>query len=208
MNMIKKANLGMKAPYRRWLLFVMLIPGLFVFVNHAEQVRKNRELSLEKTSQFTINQEGGYSGHEIIGIQEETLPAHEDLLRFSDLAEWTDPNSTPCPEKIMRSSGKMSTVVGFMYPLQSGSKLKTFCLLRSTQTCCYGARPQFNQYLLVEMKAPVLFERLKPVMVKGIFVVEPKIEEGYVYRMEGQAVFTPGQREFEDFIKGESKINK
>ncbi|MCW3099356.1 MAG: hypothetical protein JWL77_4974, partial [Chthonomonadaceae bacterium] len=66
----------------------------------------------------------------------------------------------------------------------------TFCLLRSTQTCCYGPRPQYNQYILVETKTPVPFERLSPVLVNGVFFVYPKPEEGYIYRMEATSVRT------------------
>ncbi len=79
-----------------------------------------------------------------------------------------------------------------MYPLETGEKIRSFCLLRSTQTCCYGPRPQFNQYLLVEMKEPVKFQRLTPVLVSGKFVVDPKPDDGYVYRMEGDSLSTVG----------------
>jgi hypothetical protein len=75
-----------------------------------------------------------------------------------------------------------------MYPLESGDRIKAFCLLRSTQTCCYGPRPQFNQYILVETKTPVAFERLTPILVSGTFFVEPKPDDGYIYRMEAGSV--------------------
>ena len=32
------------------------------------------------------------------------------------------------------------------------------------------------------------FERLAPVVVEGRFVVDPKPDEGYIYRMEGESV--------------------
>jgi hypothetical protein len=66
--------------------------------------------------------------------------------------------------------------------------MRVFCLLRSTQTCCYGPRPQYNQYVFVEMPKPARFERLAPVVVEGKFIVDPKPDEGYIYRMEGQSV--------------------
>ena len=75
-----------------------------------------------------------------------------------------------------------------MYPLEAGERVKTFCLLRSTQTCCYGPRPQYNQYILVEAKTPARFARLAPVLVSGRFFVDPKPDEGYVYRMEDASV--------------------
>jgi hypothetical protein len=73
-----------------------------------------------------------------------------------------------------------------MYPLQQGDSIQYFCLLRTTQTCCYGPRPQFNQYVFVEMMTPTPFHRLDPVSCAGTFRVEPAPDEGYIYRIEGQ----------------------
>jgi hypothetical protein len=75
-----------------------------------------------------------------------------------------------------------------MYPLEAGSQVKTFCLLRSTQTCCYGPRPQYSQYLLVEMREAVRFERLAPVIVEGKFLAEAHPEDGYIYHLDGTSV--------------------
>ena len=73
-----------------------------------------------------------------------------------------------------------------MYPLQQGDAIQYFCLLRTTQTCCYGPRPQFNQYVFVEMDKPTPFHRLDPVACVGKFRVEPTPDEGYIYRMVGE----------------------
>ena len=75
-----------------------------------------------------------------------------------------------------------------MRMLGSSASIFSFCLLRSTQTCCYGPSPQYNQYLLVEMPKPVRMERMAPVLVTGKFVVDPKPDEGYIYRLEGTAM--------------------
>ena len=131
-------------------------------------------------------------GHSSIGIAENILPdtAEKPFLRFATLGEWDFDKRTPnsCPDEIKSLSGKNATIVGFMYPLESGEKLKTFCLLRSTQTCCYGPKPQFNQYVLVEMPESVKFERLMPVIAEGKFIVDAKPDDGYIYRMEGTSV--------------------
>ena len=93
-----------------------------------------------------------------------------------------------CPQSVREADGKKVKITGFMYPLQEAANLKVFCLLRSTQTCCYGPRPQYNQYVFVEMPQPAKFERLAPVVVEGQFVVDPKPGDGYIYRLEGQSV--------------------
>lgn len=146
--------------------------------------------------QISVRAERGVTGHNTIGIDEGALGqgSGEHFLHFSTLGEWgyTIDSKPPCPKPIQSLSGKHFDCVGFMYPLQTGEKIKDFCLLRSTQTCCYGPRPQFNQYILVEMKEPVKFQRLTPVMVNGKFFVEPKPDDGYIYRMEGDSLSCVG----------------
>ena len=90
------------------------------------------------------------------------------------------------PEDIKKANGRKIKLIGFMYPLQQGKSIQYFCLLRTTQTCCYGPRPQYNQYVFVEMKTPTSFHRLDPVSCTGKLRVEPTPDEGFIYRMEGE----------------------
>jgi hypothetical protein len=146
--------------------------------------------------QLSVRSEKGAIGHNTIGIEEASLKSGDGrrFLHFSTLGEWgfTIDSRPPCPKPIKALSGRCFDSVGFMYPLETGDKIKDFCLLRSTQTCCYGPRPQFNQYILVEMNEPVKFQRLKPVMVSGKFFVDPKPDDGYIYRMEGESLSNVG----------------
>ncbi len=145
---------------------------------------------------ISVRAERGITGHNTIGIDEGALGSgsSEHFLHFATLGDWnyTIDSRPSCPKPIQSLSGGHFDCVGFMYPLQTGDKIKDFCLLRSTQTCCYGPRPQFNRYLLVEMKEPVKFQRLTPVMISGKFFVEPKPDDGYIYRMEGDSLSDGG----------------
>jgi len=145
---------------------------------------------------MNVRTEVGAAGHSTIGIDEKSLSSDSArrFLHFSTLGQWeySSESRPPCPKAIQELSGKSFDCVGFMYPLRTGEKIKDFCLLRSTQTCCYGPRPQFNQYILVEMTEPVKFERLSPVMVSGKLFVEPRPRDGYIYRMEGTSVASVG----------------
>jgi len=147
--------------------------------------------------QLSVRSERGASGHNTIGIDEQALSSgsSNNFLHFSTLGDWnySIDSKTDCPKPIQALSGRKYDCVGFMYPLQTGDKIKDFCLLRSTQTCCYGPRPQFNQYVLVEMKEAVKFQRMTPVMISGKFFVEPKPDDGYIYRMEGDALTDVGE---------------
>jgi len=144
-----------------------------------------------KTSDLLIQEEKGPSGHSTIGIVESSIA--EDTtktlaLTFSRLMTWKydADNNTPPPEVIKTLDGRKVKLTGFMYPLQQGDSIRYFCLLRTTLTCCYGPRPQFNQYAFVEMDAPTPFFRLDPVSCVGKFRVEPTPDEGYIYRIEGE----------------------
>ena len=145
----------------------------------------------KKTSGVLIQKEKGPSGHSTIGIVEssiETDAGKTHGLTFSRLMTWEydADNDTPPPEKVKKLDGRKVKLTGFMYPLQQGDAIQYFCLLRTTQTCCYGPRPQFNQYVLVEMGTPTPFFRLDPVSCVGKFRVEPTPDEGYIYRIEGE----------------------
>jgi hypothetical protein len=189
---------------RRWrLLAVGLALLLAAFAaNHLEHRLRQRRLRAAAAAGSgapVVRAEGGVLGHSQIGIDEGTLGPSGGVpfLRFAMLGLWDfDPQKpAPCPEQIAALSGREASCVGFMYPLEAGTRLRLFCLLRTTQTCCYGPRPQYNQYLFVELKEPVKFERLAPVTVTGRFFVDPQPEQGYIYRLEGTAVASAAAEE-------------
>jgi hypothetical protein len=137
-----------------------------------------------------VQEEGYQAGHYTIGINERSLQKDASTLLYSTLKKWRFDRErpTPAPQEVLENDKEPVKITGFMYPLQSGAQISSFCLLRNTQTCCYGPKPQYNQFVLVEMERPVPFERLKPVEVAGTFFVEPRPEDGYIYRMEGKSL--------------------
>lgn len=179
----------------RWRLLAIGLPLLLASfaANHLEyRYRQKRLKTAAETGALVVRTESSSSGHSQIGIDESSLKQEREgpMLRFSLLGEWDyDPQKpSACPAEVKELSGREASCVGFMYPLEAGGKLRLFCLLRTTQTCCYGPRPQYNQYLFVETKEPVKFERFAPVAVSGRFFVDPQPEQGYIYRMEGVSV--------------------
>ena len=176
---------------RRLLLYGVPLLLLLFAANHLEYHFRQQRLKSHDAAGMAIRLESNpLSGHMTIGIEEGSSNEGDSLLHFASLGQWEyDPKApSECPKQIQALSGRNTSCLGFMYPLESGAELKTFCLMRSTQTCCYGPRPQYNQYLLVEMKSPVKFERLTPVVVHGRFIVDPQPSQGYIYRMEGVGV--------------------
>ena len=146
------------------------------------------------TAAVTVNlrAESGPGGHATIGVMESAASGPE--LTFALLGSWQyhPSGSVPCPPPIAAHDGKNASLVGFMYPLAQGERIKVFCLLRNTQTCCFGPRPQFNQYLFVETREPVAFERRRPIQVRGRFKVDPEPTQGYIYRLEEAEVAQVG----------------
>jgi len=176
---------------RRWPWVAGLALGVVIAANHIEySCRRPSAPPPAGTSVAVRREDGAAVGHNTIGIDEEGVAGVSNtLLRFATLAEWQfDPKApTACPPTVQKWQGRHVGCVGFMYPLEPGGMIRTFCLLRTTQTCCYGPRPQYNQYLLVEMAAPVKFERLRPVLVRGRFMVDPQPDQGFIYRLEATA---------------------
>jgi len=174
---------------RRWRFVVIGLPVLVAIfaANHLEYRLRQARLRRSAAGGVVVRMESGALGHTTIGVDESMFSAAADrtFLRFALLGEWAfQPGArVSCPEAVRALDGKEARCLGFMYPLQADPEIRAFCLLRTTQTCCYGPRPQYNQFLLVEMDRPVKFERLAPVLVTGKFFVDPQPDQGFIYRM-------------------------
>jgi hypothetical protein len=160
-------------------------------IRPSEAQNKKEKIADRKTSGVQIQEEKGPSGHSTIGIVESTIESDTEktlVLTFARLMTWEydADNDTSPPEKVAELDARKVGLTGFMYPLQQGDAIQYFCLLRTSQTCCYGPRPQFNQCVFIEMDAPTPFYRLDPVSCVGKFRVEPAPDEGYIYRLESE----------------------
>ncbi len=174
----------------KWrIIFAGVMVAIFA-ANHVEHYLRAQRIARQAKERDVpvVQAVDNALGHSSIQIDEQTRRA--GYLYFNTLESWAFSKNNPgsCPQSVLEADGKKVKITGFMYPLQEAGALKAFCLLRSTQTCCYGPRPQYNQYVFVEMPEPAKFERLAPVVVEGKFVIDPKPDEGYIYRMEGQSI--------------------
>lgn len=182
-----------------WILifiYLGLSQGMIFF---CEAQEKTQDKGDRQKSQIKIIEEKGAAGHQTIGI-DESSPLKDSgrilTLSFSTLMTWQyEPKENPKPPEIIKKlDGTRIKIVGFMFPLQEGKIIHHFCLLRTTQTCCYGPRPEYNQYIFVEMAKPTTFYRLDPVACVGNFKVDPSPEEGFIYRLEGERCESVSQR--------------
>lgn len=174
----------------KWkIVFASVMLAVFA-ANHVEHYLRAERIHRQAQEQDVpiMQVVSNAAGHTAIQIDEQAR--RSGFLYFNTLETWaySKESPTPCPQGVQEANGHKVKLTGFMYPLQEAGEMKVFCLLRSTQTCCYGPRPQYNQYVFVEMPSSVKFERLAPVVVEGIFRVDPRPDEGYIYRLEGESV--------------------
>jgi hypothetical protein len=95
------------------------------------------------------------------------------------------------PDWIKIYDGKRVALTGYMMPLQlENGRSKKFVMMKDVTTCCYGAVPNMNDYVVVAMKGDgIVAVPDVPVVLIGTFRVEEKYEAGYVtalFGMEGE----------------------
>jgi hypothetical protein len=82
-------------------------------------------------------------------------------------------------------------LTGYMMPLQiENGRSKKFVMMRDVTTCCYGAVPNMNDYLIVTMKGDgVEVVQDLPVELLGTFHIDHHYDGGYVvslFVMDGE----------------------
>jgi hypothetical protein len=95
------------------------------------------------------------------------------------------------PDWIRVYHNQRVSLTGYLMPLQMENGLsKKFVLMKDINTCCYGATPNMNDYVVVVMRgAGVRPLQDVPVELVGLLRVEEKYENGYVtslYQLDGE----------------------
>ncbi len=88
---------------------------------------------------------------------------------------------------------KRVVLTGYMMPLQiENGRSKKFVMMKDVTTCCYGAVPNMNDYLIVTMKGDgVEVVQDIPIELVGTFHIDQKYDGGYVvslYVMDGEKI--------------------
>jgi hypothetical protein len=86
------------------------------------------------------------------------------------------------PASVRAFDGKRVVLTGYMMPLKLDKGLAvSFILMKDVTTCCYGATPSMNDYLIVTMKEKgVEVIQDVPVQVSGTLSIRQTYEEGYI----------------------------
>ena len=92
--------------------------------------------------------------------------------------------------------GKKIVLTGYMLPLLLDNGLTTkFVLMKDTNTCCFGATPRMNDYVVCQMSgAGVEATQDIPVQLVGVIHIAEKRENGYIvslFTMDGEKFLGP-----------------
>jgi hypothetical protein len=95
------------------------------------------------------------------------------------------------PVNVKAYDGKRVVLTGYMMPLKMDKGLSvSFILMKDVTTCCYGATPSMNDYLIVTMRGKgVEAVQDVPVQVSGTLSIRQTYEDGYIvslYTLEGE----------------------
>lgn len=89
------------------------------------------------------------------------------------------------PARLAALNGQTVEITGYMLPvaMEHGTS-REFLLMRNQNSCCYGAAPQPNEYLVVrtsERGVPVVMDQ--PVAFRGTFKISPVIAQGLILQV-------------------------
>jgi hypothetical protein len=94
------------------------------------------------------------------------------------------------PTEVKSWNGKKAMIVGYMVPVKMEKGLVTeFLLMRNTMSCCFGAVPNMNEWVIVKMKKGVAPMMDVPVAFYGELKVGAMFENGYMtglYELDGE----------------------
>jgi len=102
----------------------------------------------------------------------------------------------PVPEWVKTYHNQRVRLTGYMMPLKvENGRTNKFVLMRDVNTCCYGAVPNMNDYLVATLPGEGV-EAIQdvPVDVVGIFRIDHRYEDGYVvslFVLDGEKFLGP-----------------
>jgi hypothetical protein len=136
------------------------------------------------------------AGEELLAIGFDTLSAFEYTI--VDAGTGATPEDIEkarkrdqVPARIRAYHERRVVLTGYLMPLVVENGLaKKFVMMKDVNTCCYGAVPNMNDYVVVTMKGEgVKAVQDVPVELIGRFYVEEKYDGGYVtslFHMTGE----------------------
>ena len=117
---------------------------------------------------------------------EELLKKHKisgktKFVRFDKLEGWPyEDGYKGMPKDIEKLNGKRIAMAGFMLPIDEVENIKTFYLVKSLWSCCYGVPPDVNGLVKVNVKAKKgCAYQYDPILIVGTFRLKKVMDEDY-----------------------------
>lgn len=114
-------------------------------------------------------------------------------LRFDDIDAWPyEDGFKGMPKHIKKWDGKRVAMAGFMLPIDEVENIKTFYLVKSLWSCCYGIPPDVNGLVKINVKAKKgCAYQYDPILIVGTFRLKKVMDEDYcvcIYQMDDAVV--------------------
>lgn len=115
-------------------------------------------------------------------LREGKLPGVDQHLRFESLTAWKYTKGLDgMPPEVRALAGRKVSMVGFMLPIDEVKDIRSFLLVQSLWSCCYGTPPDVHGIVRVEMpKDRPIGYSFEPLLVTGTLRVQATLEDGYV----------------------------
>jgi hypothetical protein len=152
-------------------------------------------------AELRLPQEVTVGGEKLLALGFENLSAFPYVI--VDCASGATPEQIAAaakqdqiPSWVHAYDGKRILLTGYMLPTElDEGRAKKFILMKDTNTCCFGATPRMNDYVVCEMVGRGV-ESIQdiPVQLSGTIHVAEKREDGYVvslFTMDGEKFLGP-----------------
>jgi hypothetical protein len=109
------------------------------------------------------------------------LPPGHDRISWNQLGGFPYLEGTPLPAEVQALDGRQVGIFGFMLTLGDSQRVTEFVLVESLWGCCFGAVPEVNQTILVQLGPHASAEySAAPLLVTGRLEVGERREAGFV----------------------------
>ena len=160
-------------PFRQALLLSTLVATGTLWSSPVTDVRTVQKLKLDGQDLFQVGFEKlSAFDYTIVDAGTGATPEQIEEAKKRD----------PVPDWIRFYDDKRIALTGYLMPLQiENGRAKKFVMMKDVTTCCYGAVPNMNDYVVVTMKGEgVVAVQDVPVVLIGVLHIEQKYEGGYI----------------------------
>ncbi|MCB9890413.1 MAG: DUF3299 domain-containing protein [Planctomycetes bacterium] len=109
------------------------------------------------------------------------IPGDVPFIRFDKLDSWPyEDGYKGMPKDLAKLDGKKVVMAGFMLPIDEVEDIKTFYLVKSLWSCCYGIPPDVNGLVKIHVAAKKgIAYQWDPILVVGTFRLKKVMDEDY-----------------------------